>query len=1143
MARAYRTRTASISAALIIAIGSAGTAAAPALAGIGSHHPSQRHHALATNGPTLPSTGSLFGAFVAVGDRTGSNQTKAEAAFEAMVGRKMALDKEGYAWDEDWPDSFDNASRDQGRTLVFEWNASLFGGGVISWSDIADGLHDAEIDARAQDLKAFGAPAFFVFHHEPEDEVGEAGTTQDFIDAYQHVHDRFVADGVTNVSYVLQLLAFTYAQGEADQYYPGDGYVDLLAADGYNWYSCPGRTDPWKTFAEVFQGFHDYGVAKGKPLFVQEFGSMEDPDDPGHKGQWITDAAATIKGWPQIKAVAYYHNGSPGANCDWWVDTSQASLDAFQAMGADSYFNPPPPLVTITSGPEDPSNSTSATFTFSANVPGSTFTCTLDGGTPKGCSSPYTLSGLSQGAHTETITATDPISGQSGSTLWTWSVDSIAPVLTILSGPSGDTSNTTATFNLDSNEPVPPGWFTCQLDSQAPTDCGSWVTYDDLADGPHTFTGIANDEAGNASPPGVRTWTVDTVPPTATITSGPASPSNSKSATFTFTSSESGSTFKCAKDQGASIGCTSPNTYNGLSDGDHTLSVTAIDPAGNPSAPATWAWTIDATKPAITITSSPSQFTQSTSASFSFTVDDASPVTSTCQLDSAPPAPCGAGAQGGSASDSFSRSSQDSWGPANLGGTWTVVGGNPEFDVNGVAGTINLAVSESGRTAYLPLVWGDQDELVRFMVDKMPTSKRVNAYAMGRYDAASGSFYGVRVGLVPDGTIRLDATKKPVVGAETALGTEVNLGSGGAANTWYWIRAHFETQGSNVLIEGKTWKDGTSEPTSWQFTYLDTSSALVGSGRPGVRAVPWATDLPVVVSFDDFSAQTGLVYLGLAPGVHTETITTTDEAGNVGTEVYTWTVDVTPPILTITSGPPANYNQKSATIKFTSSEPGSTFTCAIDGGPSSSCTSPTTYTGLSDGSHTVTVTATDKAGNVSAPATWTWSVDTVMPITTITSGPNNPSNSKSGTFNFTSNESGSTFKCKLDAGSFVNCTSPKTFFGLSDGTHTVSVEAVDKAGNVGLPVSYTWTVDATKPTVTITSGPPNPSPSSTATFTFSSSEQGVTFTCQLDSGAPATCVSGVTYTGVSVGNHTFIVFATDQAGNVSRNATWKWTKI
>ena len=289
----------------------------------------------------LPKKGAYFGAFVAVNaDHTGPTEQQAQETFESMVGRQMAVDKEGYPWDEGWPTNYASWSRDQGRIMSFEWNAQLYDGSVIKWADIANGLYDADIDAKATAIKAFAAPAFFIFNHEPENEVGQAGTTQDFINAYRHIHDRFVADRVTNLSYVLVLMAFTFRMGLADAYYPGSKYVDLLGADGYNYYQCPGHISDWSSFADIFSAFHDYGVSHHKQLFVSEWGSEEDPAQPGRKAQWISDAERTLKDWPEVKVVAYYDNEG---DCVWWVDSSQSSLNAFKNMGADPYFTPPQP--------------------------------------------------------------------------------------------------------------------------------------------------------------------------------------------------------------------------------------------------------------------------------------------------------------------------------------------------------------------------------------------------------------------------------------------------------------------------------------------------------------------------------------------------------------------------------------------------------------------------------------------------------------------------------------------------------------------------------------------------------------------------------------------------------------------------------
>ena len=97
--------------------------------------------------------------------------------------------------------------------------------------------------------------------------------------------------------------------------------------------------------------------------------------------------------------------------------------------------------------------------------------------------------------------------------------------------------------------------------------------------------------------------------------------------------------------------------------------------------------------------------------------------------------------------------------------------------------------------------------------------------------------------------------------------------------------------------------------------------------------------------------------------------------------------------------------------------------------------------------------------------TYTGGTDTSPPETAIDSGPSGTFTNSSASFTFSSSETGSTFECSLDAGAFGSCTSPKSYSGLSDGSHTFSVRAIDAAGNVdATPATRAWTVN-TAPSV------------------------------------------------------------------------------
>jgi hypothetical protein len=127
---------------------------------------------------------------------------------------------------------------------------------------------------------------------------------------------------------------------------------------------------------------------------------------------------------------------------------------------------------------------------------------------------------------------------------------------------------------------------------------------------------------------------VDGTPPTLTIGQKPADPSNSRSASFTFTASEPATL--CKLDDAEFASCTSPAGYNDLTDGEHTFAVQATDEAGN-TGQESYAWTVDATAPAVAITAKPSNLSNSRSASFAFTASE--PATE-CKLDAAAFAPC-----------------------------------------------------------------------------------------------------------------------------------------------------------------------------------------------------------------------------------------------------------------------------------------------------------------------------------------------------------------------------------------------------------------------------------------------------------------------------------------------------------------------
>jgi len=558
-----------------------------------------------------------------------------------------------------------------------------------------------------------------------------------------------------------------------------------------------------------------------------------------------------------------------------------------------------------------------------------------------------------------------------------------------------------------------------------------------LADGTYTAQAVQQDTAGNSGLSSANTFTVDTAaPPTPSLGSKPPALTSSTGASFGFSDTEAGVTFRCSLDGAAFGACTSPRTYSGLGEGSHTFQVTARDAAGNESAAASYTWTVDSVAPTTTITDQPPNPSNSASASFSFSANETASFQ--CRLDGASFSAC-------TSPKSYSA----------------LVDGSHTFQVR--------ATDLAGNTG------------------------------------AAATYTWTVSTATPDTTPPVVTLTSPANGASVSTGTPTFAGAAGTAPgdlSTITVRVYAGPDVSSLLVE--------------------TLTTTRANGAFSVVASP-----------------------SLIDGTYTAQAQQSDAAGNTGSSsANTFTVttsgDTTPPTSTITEHPADPTTSTNASFSFTADESAS-FECSIDDGAFSSCSTPTVYSSLTDGSHTFQVRATDLSGNTGEPAGFSWSVDTTPPTSSITQKPADPTNSTSPSFSFSANET-ATFQCRLDGGAFSACTSPTSYSGRGGGSHTFQVNATDAAGNTGPAASYTWTIDLTAPPApTVLSGPASPSGSSSATFGFSDAEAGVSFRCQVDAGSFGVCASPQTYNGLSDGDHVFGVKARDAAGNESTASTYSWT--
>jgi arylsulfatase A-like enzyme len=771
------------------------------------------------------------------------------------------------------------------------------------------------------------------------------------------------------------------------------------------------------------------------------------------------------------------------------------------------------PAPSFTGGPPPFTPDTSATLSFQA-VGASRFWCSLDGAPRTPCTSPVELPGpLAPGPHTFAVVAEgedvpDGVTGTSGAVVRAWSVDNGPPDTTITGGPNGPTAATTAQFTFTSTEPG--GTFQCSLDGAPFSLCTSPASFSGLTETSHTFAVKAIDGAGNEDPtPDSRSWTVDVTPPDTSIDSGPIGSTHTPGPySFTFSSTEPGSTFQCRISQGSFVPCTSPYDQNVSGDGNYSLTVKATDPAGNTDqSPAVRAWTLDTVPPATPVLTQKPTDPSGPTVTFAWTDSDAT-ATFTCVVDGAAPVSCTSPTPYtlGNGPHTFSVTATDpaanSSAPASW--AWSVASGGPVVTITSNQNTPTEGSYTQSGSATFKFTSSMQGTAYQCSLDGAPFTTCVT---------------GIQYTGLVDGTH-----------AFAVRGTAGGITGQPTTRTWTVDRQPPDT----TITVGPSGPTAGPGPFHFEFTSTEAGATFrckLDGAAFAVCTSPY--DIP-----------------GPLSGQHTLQVKSVDQANNSDAtpDVRTWTIDSTPPpVPSITQKPAAMSSSNAASFSFSDTEGAVTFRCSLDGEPPAVCTSPKPYSSLADGLHTFAVTASDGAGNTSAAASWQWTVDTDPPDTTITDGPTGTTPDTTAQFVFESDEANSTFQCQLDGTAFTSCPTPKSYSNLGPGDHTFAVRAVDAAGNQDpVPDSRSWTIGATVPETTINGGPANGSwvGTSSAAFTFTSNIPGSTFQCSVDGAPFAPCDSGgagASPTGLADGPHTFAVYAEAPGGADPTPATRSWS--
>jgi hypothetical protein len=229
-----------------------------------------------------------------------------------------------------------NATRARGAVPLVTWEPWAWGGGLeqpaYSLDRIAAGDFDARIIQWGQALAGWGYPVQLRFAHEmngnwyPWAEGVNGNEAGDYVRAWRHVHDVVASTGASNVSWVWSANVPYWGSTDLAGLFPGAGYVDIVALDGYNWgtsASWSGWIPPQDLFAPGIAELRT--IAPGLPILIAETASSE---AGGSKAAWNTDLVSYLAAQPDVMGLVWFHVQK---EADWRINSSDASAAAFKS--------------------------------------------------------------------------------------------------------------------------------------------------------------------------------------------------------------------------------------------------------------------------------------------------------------------------------------------------------------------------------------------------------------------------------------------------------------------------------------------------------------------------------------------------------------------------------------------------------------------------------------------------------------------------------------------------------------------------------------------------------------------------------------------------------------------------------------------
>lgn len=490
-------------------------------------------------------------------------------------------------------------------------------------------------------------------------------------------------------------------------------------------------------------------------------------------------------------------------------------------------------------------------------------------------------------------------------------------------------------------------------------------------------------------------------------------------------------TIQCRKDSGIYEPCSQSLAMSALTEGNHSLAVLASDKAGNVSQPLMAGFTVDLTPPTLQFNSTPPSLTADLEGRFTFSGVDALSGLARFECKSSDAAP---------------------WQTCTSPISNTYVEGVHRVSVRAIDNVGNVSN---------PIQY-------QWTIDRTAPSVRItrspNAYTNVRvasleFSAVPGSEPIARFECSIDGGA-FAACSSPYTSAALNDGRhEFSVRGYDAANNVSqpamasWV---VDTQGPIARIIS-----GPANPTKETMGTLIFDASDVGSGIQELQCQINGSGFQACVSPRQ--------YMNLVEGNYTFQVRAIDRAGNTGAAVsHVWRVDLTPPTVTITSGPLAQTRDINAVLQFVATDGAmgqvARIECRLDNAVDwETCTSPKNYVGLNQGAHSFQVRAIDTVGLISEVKVHNWMIDSMGPAINYVQQPKSvvyPGEAAIVQYAVTDAGSGVAFvTCGLN-NQLVDCAATLTrdHNNLPAGNYTFTVTATDNLGNSSTS-SVTWKVE------------------------------------------------------------------------------------